>query len=62
MKTGRNYFKARLSEASTWRGFLACLTACGIAFSPDQVDKIVAAGLAAMGLIGTFTSDKGETK
>jgi uncharacterized membrane protein len=57
-KKGVNYFMERLSEPSTWRGILAVLTACGIAFSPDQADKIVAGGLALIGLVGAFSSDK----
>lgn len=57
-KVNTNYFMQRLSEPSTWRGFLAVLTACGIAFSPDQADKIVAGGLALIGLVGAFSPDK----
>jgi hypothetical protein len=54
----KGYFTERLSEPSTWRGLLAVLTACGIAFSPEQADKIVAGGLALIGLVGAFTKDK----
>ena len=57
-KVDMSYFMERLSEPSTWRGILAVLTACGIAFSPDQVATITAAGLAIMGLVGSFTADK----
>ena len=52
------FILARGSEASTWRGITACLTAVGIALSPEQEDAIIAAGLAVMGLIGVFTADK----
>jgi hypothetical protein len=48
----------RLSEASTWRGIVALLTAGGIALSPEQMAAIVSAGLAMIGLFGVFTSDK----
>ena len=52
-----SYICARLSEPSTWRGMIALVTAPGVALSPDQVDKIVAAGLA-LGLFGAFTLDR----
>lgn len=48
----------RLDEPSTWRGFIALLTATGIALSPEQADAIVATGLALIGLFGVFTKDK----
>lgn len=54
------YFINRLSEASTWRGIFAFLTGIGIAISPDQAAAYTAAGLAIIGLIGTFAKDKGE--
>ena len=54
----KNYFMKRLSEPSTWRGILAFLTGCGIAFSPEQAAAITAGGLAFIGLVGTFTKDK----
>jgi hypothetical protein len=52
------YIYARLSEPSTWRGLIALVTAADVALSPDQADKIVAAGLALIGLIGAFMPDK----
>ena len=52
------YILARLKEASTWRGIIGLLTAMGISISPEQIDKIVAAGIAAMGVIGAFFGDK----
>ena len=57
-KINTSYFMQRLSEPSTWRGILAVLTACGIAISPDQAEKIVAGGLALIGLVGAFSPDK----
>jgi hypothetical protein len=58
MNPALSYIYARLSEPSTWRGIIALVTAAGVALSPDRVDKIVAAGLALIGLIGAFTPDK----
>lgn len=57
-----NYVLARLKEASTWRGIIGLLTAAGISISPEMLDKIVAAGLALMGVIGAFFKDKAEAK
>jgi hypothetical protein len=48
----------RMKEPSTWRGLIAILTACGVALTPEQTEAIVAGGLAVIGLIGVFTSDK----
>lgn len=52
------YVLARLKEASTWRGIIGLLTAAGVTISPEMLDKIVAAGLALMGVIGAFFKDK----
>lgn len=52
------FFKARLLEASTWRGVIAILTAAGVGISPAQSDAIIASGLSIMGVIGVFTADK----
>lgn len=52
------YIKARLTEASTWRGLVAIVTALGVALSPEQVEAIVAIGLAVMGVVGAFVPDK----
>lgn len=52
------YLLERLGEASTWRGIVALLTAAGIVFDPEQIEGIVATGLAVVGLIGAFTGDK----
>jgi len=56
------YIIARLKEASTWRGIVAIITALGVALSPDQVEAIVAAGLAVIGLVGVFVPDFGTEK
>jgi hypothetical protein len=47
-------FGVALGEASTWRGLVLIVTALGIRLDPDQIDAIVAAGLALHGLIGVF--------
>jgi hypothetical protein len=52
----KSYIKARLSEASTWRGLTALLTAVGVTLSPEQTNAVVGAGLAAMGWLGVFTA------
>ena len=51
------YIMERLKEASTWRGIVALITAFGVALSPEQVEAIVAFGLALIGVIGVFTRD-----
>jgi hypothetical protein len=48
---------ARLNEASTWRGIIALITACGVGISPDRGEAIIACGLAVMGLLGAFIPD-----
>ena len=58
MQSGFAYIMERMSEPSSWRGVVALLTAFGVAFSPEQTDKIVAAGLAIIGILGAFTKDK----
>lgn len=54
----KDFLLARGKEASSWRGLVAILTGLGVALSPEQKDAIVATGLAIIGLIGVFTSDK----
>jgi len=61
MNPALSYIYALLSEPSTWRGIIALVTAAGVALSPDQVDKIVAAGLALIGLVGAFIPDRFKT-
>jgi hypothetical protein len=53
MKTILTYLKSE----STWRGLIAIATAFGVKLAPDQADSIVAAGLAAIGIINTFKKD-----
>lgn len=53
----RRYLLDRLKEPSTWRGLALLATAAGVTLTPEQMQAIVAAGLAASGLIGVFTRD-----
>lgn len=52
------YILNRLQEASTWRGLALVVTALGVQISPEQLDIVVATGLAVSGLIGAFFPDK----
>lgn len=54
----KEYILARGKEASTWRGLVALLTAVGVTLSPEQIEAIVALGLAVIGAIGVFFADK----
>lgn len=51
------FILARLSEASTLRGFLMILTAAGVALKPEVADAIVAVGIALAGLVGVLMPD-----
>ena len=53
MKTILSYLKSE----STWRGLIAIATAFGVKLAPEQANSIIAAGLAAVGLINTFKKD-----
>ena len=57
MKRVLNFIRDRLDERSTWVGIVGILSALGIAFTPDQVELIVAAGLAVWGLVEAFLPD-----
>lgn len=54
-----NYLLNRLKEASTWRGLVGIATAAGVAIEPEQMEAIIAAGLALAGLVAVFTKDTG---
>jgi hypothetical protein len=58
MKNLTNYLLARARERSTWLGLISLATALGLVLSPAQQDAVIASGMAAAGLIGTFTRDK----
>lgn len=50
----KDTFGIDFSEASTWRGLVWIVSACGVALDPDEQNAIVAAGMAVAGLIGVF--------
>lgn len=52
------YILNRLTERSTWLGLLALATACGATIEQALADQIIAAGMAAAGLIGIVTKDR----
>ena len=49
------YILNRLTERSTWLGLA---TACGATIEQALADQIIAAGMAAAGLIGIVTKDR----
>ena len=54
----KEFIIARLKEASTWRAIVVLLIACGIPIAPLLADRIIAIGLAVVGLIGIFMPDQ----
>ena len=54
------YIIDRLKEASTWRGIIAFLTVAGLSISPELGEKIIAVGLAIIGVIGMVFKDGKE--
>lgn len=51
-----------LKHDSTWKGIFAFLTAVGLSLDPAQAAAITAAGMAAIGLIQVFITDRNVTK
>lgn len=45
----------RMSERSTWLGIISLATAVGISATPDQMEAVIAAGMAVAGLLAAFT-------
>ena len=54
MNTKWAWVIARLSENSTWRGLITLATAFGVTVRPEDGEKIIAFGLALVGLINIF--------
>ena len=54
----KGYVLARLKEPSTYRGIVFCLTAFGVALSPEQTKAIIMIGLFIAGLLGAITPDR----
>ena len=48
----------RLSENSTWRGFILIATAAGVHLEPEIQNQIVATGLGLVGLINVIRKGK----
>ena len=48
----------RSRERSTWLGIASLAGAMGVAFSPAQLNVVIAALMAAAGAIAVFTSDE----
>ena len=57
----KQYVIDRLKEGSTWRGFVLCITASGVALQPNQIEAILFAGMFVSGLIGAIAPDKKES-
>jgi hypothetical protein len=57
VKTILEYF----THSSTWKGLIGILTAAGVAIEPVLADKIVAAGLALIGVVQVFVDDHDKT-
>lgn len=53
-----SYVVERAKERSTWLGLISLVTALGLALNAAQQDAVIAAGMAAAGLVGAFTKDK----
>lgn len=51
------YLKERLYEASTWRGVVYIIAACGIKMFPQFKDNIIIGALGAAGIISMFFKD-----
>jgi hypothetical protein len=51
------FLKARMAEASTYRGAMLLLTAAGVLIRPEVAEAITAFGLATAGLLGVFFPD-----
>lgn len=60
MQKTLDWILARLSETSTWQGFIGIITACGITIQPELAAQIVSAGMAVIGVINVITKEKGN--
>lgn len=57
-KIDRKFFIDRIGEASTWRGLIAVITACGIQISPETALQIITIGTGLAGVVGMLFPDK----
>ena len=53
-----DYILQRLSESSTWRGFILLVSAAGVSIDPDRSAAIIAAALGLVGVINVFRKSK----
>lgn len=53
-----SFILQRLKEATTWKGIIMLLAAAGVTLDPDQIQAIIAAGLALIGVIDVFIKEK----
>jgi hypothetical protein len=53
-----NYFIDRLKEPSTWRGLALMLGALGVGVSPEMVNSIGSAVIAALGAIEVIRRER----
>lgn len=53
-----DFIMEKLREKSTWRGLVALAIALGVTVSPEQTEAIIAGGLALIGLVNVFRSEK----
>jgi hypothetical protein len=58
MKNIIEFIISRAKERSTWLGLISLCTAVGLVLSAAQQEAVIAAGMAAAGLVGAFTRDK----
>lgn len=58
MSTLKNWLLDRLKEGSTWFGLVAMLTSLGVILSPEQIEAVVAAGIAVAGLIAALFPER----
>jgi hypothetical protein len=57
---GMNWILDRLREASTWRGLIGIATTFGVIISPELADKIIAVGIALVGVVEIIRKEKNE--
>lgn len=53
-----DYILGRAKERSTWLGLISVATALGLALDAAQQEAVIAAGMAAAGLVAAFTKDR----
>lgn len=58
LKSAFLYALARLSERSTWIGFIGLFTAAGITIAPELAEAFASAGAGVAGLLLMLTKDK----